>query len=83
MIYHMTRTTLIIDEQRLVELKRLAAERRQTLSSLVDEFLREGLRRAREPRKPKPPAKLPSFDMGRPAVNLADRDQLGELLDGR
>jgi len=77
------RTTLIIDEQRLIELKRLAAERQQTLSALVDEFLRQGLQRARAAPKAKPPAALPVFDMGKPTVNLADHDQLGELLGGR
>jgi hypothetical protein len=78
---HMARTTLIIDEQRLVELKRLAAVRRQTLSALVDEFLRLGLQRAMEPRRSKRDSRLPSFPMGRPRVNIADRDQLYEFLE--
>jgi hypothetical protein len=79
----MARTTLVLDEQRLVELKRLAAERRQTLSSLVDQFLREGLQQARAPRKDKTLPRLPAFVMGTPSVNLADRDQLQAVLDGR
>ncbi len=82
MISHMTRTTLLLDEQRLIELKRLAAERRQTLSSLIDEFLRQGLERAVRPRSRKR-VRLPVFNMGEPRVNISDRDQLYEVLDGR
>lgn len=79
----MTRTTLIIDEQRLVDLKRLAADRRETLSAVVDEFLREGLERAKSSRKrARSPLPRP-FHMGRPRVNIADRDQLYDFLDGR
>jgi len=79
----MARTTLIIPEQNLVELKRLAAQRRQTLSSLVDQFLREGLQKARASSRRKRPLRLPAYDMGLPAVNLADRDQLQGVLGGR
>jgi hypothetical protein len=81
MSFHMTRTTLVIDEQRLVDLKRLAAARRQTLSAVVDEFLRQGLERARHPKRSKPSSALPSFPMGKPRVNIADRDQLYEVLE--
>jgi hypothetical protein len=83
MISHMARTTLIIPEESLVELKRLAAQRRQTLSSLVDQFLREGLQRASASPGRKRLTRLPAFDMGLPAVNLADRDQLQGVLGGR
>jgi hypothetical protein len=75
----MTRTTLILQERRLGELKRLAVERNQTLSSLVDEFLADGIRRARAPKRRAPP--LPIFDMGKPRVNVADRDQLWEAME--
>jgi len=74
------RTTLILDEHRFVELKRLAALRKQTLSSLVDEFLAAGVERARASRRPKLPRGLPTFAMGKPRVNVADRDQLEEFL---
>jgi hypothetical protein len=83
MTFHMARTTLVIDEQRLIELKRLAAGRRQTLSALVDEFLRQGLQTAKEPRRAKARPSLPSFPMGRPRVNIADRDQLYEVMERR
>jgi hypothetical protein len=83
MIIHMARTTLILDEQRLIEVKRLAAKQRRTLSSVVDEFLRDGLMRAQTSSRKKKPFTLPIFDMGRPKANLADRDQLYDILDGR
>lgn len=83
MIIHMARTTLILDDQRLIELKRLAAAQQRTLSSVVDEFLREGLQRAKFSGQKKKPFKLRSFHLGKPRVNVADRDQLYDLMDGR
>jgi hypothetical protein len=62
-----------------MELKRLAAERGRTVSALVDEFLAEGIRRERAPKRPLP--RLPTFDMGEPRVNIDDRDQLWEVLE--
>jgi hypothetical protein len=41
----MKRTTLILDDRRLQELKRLAAERLETMPTIVDQFLTEGIRR--------------------------------------
>jgi hypothetical protein len=78
---HMVRTTLVIDEQRLIELKRLAAARRQTLSAVLDEFLRLGLERAKDAGRSTRRSRLPSFPMGPPRVNIADRDQLYEFLE--
>jgi hypothetical protein len=79
----MARTTLIIDEHRLVDLKRLAAERRETLSAVVDEFLREGLERARSRKRRRVPPLPPAIDMGRELVNISDRDQLYDAMDER
>ena len=63
----------------MVELKRLAAERRQTISALVDQFLAEGIRRSQTPKR-KLPA-LPAFDMGEARVNIDDRDQLWDAME--
>jgi hypothetical protein len=68
----------MLDERRLIELKRLAAERGQTISAVVDEFLAEGIRRAATPRQENP---LPDFEMGKPKVNVANRSQLGEAIE--
>jgi hypothetical protein len=81
MISHMKRTTLILHERRLAELKRVAAERGQTISSLVDELLSDGIRRTRAPKRRAP--SLPVFNMGEPRVNIADRDQLWEAMERR
>ena len=79
MISHMTRTTVILQDRRLADLKRLAAERGETLSSLVDQFLAEGINRSRAPRRRL--TRLPAFRMGAPLVNIDDRDQLFEAMD--
>jgi hypothetical protein len=78
MFFHM-RTTLIIDDQLFRELKRRAADEGRTLSDVTQEVLRRGLEE-RSARRARPP-KLPSFAMGSPAVDLADRDRLFDLLD--
>ena len=55
------RTTLIIDDDLLRQAKRLAAERNVTVSSLVNEALREALRR---PLEALAPFSMPTY--GRP-----------------
>jgi hypothetical protein len=67
----------------MVELKKLAAAGSQTLSSLVDEMLRQGIERARQPHQQSKRSRLPVFNMGKPRVNIADRDQLYGFLEGR
>lgn len=80
MIIHM-RTTLIIEDALFRELKKRAAAERRTLTDVTQEALRLGLeKRAARSRKP---ARLPSFAMGRPRVDLADRDRLYDVLEGR
>lgn len=63
----------------MVDLKRLAAARGETLSALVDEFLAEGIRRASAPKNRGAP--LPVYKMGEPRVNVADRDQLWDFME--
>lgn len=78
MVFHM-KTTLIIPDPVFKDLKRRAIERGETLSALVTEYLRQGLRERAEPTHLPP---LPSFDMGGPPlVNVADRDELYRVLD--
>ena len=79
MISSMKRTTLILQDRRLPELKKVAAERGQTISAVVDEFLADGLRRAKTPKRRAP--SLPVFDMGEPLVNIDDRGQLFEAME--
>lgn len=78
MIFHM-KTTLIIPDQIFRELKRLAARRRETLSSVVEETLRRGL----AVREPEPVEPLPVYSMGEPRVDVADRDALYRVMEGQ
>lgn len=78
MIFRM-KTTLIIPDHLIRQLKRLAARNSQTLSAVVAEALRRGLDR--------PPSTgdllpLPAHRMGRPRIDLADRDALYRAMDG-
>jgi plasmid stability protein len=68
MIIHM-KTTLILPEHIVRELKRRAARRGQTLSAIVAETLRRGLAR---PEREARPASLPVHHMGKPLVDIAE-----------
>lgn len=71
-----------LDESVLDEARRLAAERRTTLTALLDQALRELLARARE--KPAPiPVRLPTFRGSglQPGVDLDDTASLIELME--
>ena len=81
MFFHM-RTTLVIDEDLFRRLKERAAREGRTLSDVTQEVLRRGLAPARSPR-PRRRTKLPSFRMGSPLVDVADRSQLLDILDRR
>ena len=77
MIIHM-KTTLIIPDTLMRELKRRAARRGETLSAVVAEALRRGLA---EPAVGELPP-LPVHPMGRPLVDVADRDALYRAMEG-
>jgi hypothetical protein len=74
------RTTLVIDDALFHELKRRAAEQKRTLSQVTHEALRRGLAPVRSSKRRKR-VRLPSFALGRPKVDLADRDQLFDVID--
>jgi hypothetical protein len=71
------KTTLIIPDHLVRSLKERAARSGQTLSAVVAEALRRGLE-AGPPREPMP---LPTHPMGRPRVDVADRDALYRAMD--
>lgn len=73
------KTTLIIPDPLFRALKRLAAQRRETLSAVVAECLRRGLAADAGPRDLPP---LPRHRMGVPKVDVADRDALYRAMDG-
>jgi hypothetical protein len=74
------KTTLIIPDQLFRELKRKAAQRRATLSEVVAEVLRRGLDDRAAPAKLSP---LPTHRMGRPKIDLADRNALYDAMEGK
>jgi hypothetical protein len=74
------RTTLVIDDDLFRELKRQAADERRTLSEVTQEVIRRGLAHRRSPAAPRR-VKLRSFSMGKPTVDLADRDQVLDVFD--
>jgi len=70
---------LILEESSLKGIRELAGKEAKTMSQLVNELLAEGLQRRRA--KKHVDIQLPSFSMGRPRVNLSDRDALEALMD--
>jgi plasmid stability protein len=77
------RTTLDLDDELVKEIKRRAADTGRTMTEVLEDALREGLR---------PPAsKGRGFRLKlvtvrgtlRPGVDLADRDALFEAMEGR
>ena len=77
------RTTLNIDDRLYRAVKQRAALTGLTITQIVEEALRAALRAADEPR---PAFKLRWVTVEgrlRPGIDLADRDSLYELMEGR
>ncbi|MBL7180917.1 MAG: hypothetical protein ABIK98_08035 [Pseudomonadota bacterium] len=75
----MKRTTLILEDACIEGVRELARREGRQLSQVVNELLTEGLMSRKEKRRSN--FKLHSFTMGRPRVNLADRNALEALMD--
>jgi len=75
----MKRTTLILEDACIEGIRRLARQEGRQMSQVVNDLLVEGLMRRQE--KPRRQIDLCSFSMGRPRVNLADRNALEALMD--
>ena len=78
MVIHM-KTTLIIPDPVFRELKQRAVDRKETMSSLITEFVVRGLRERRP--MPKRRFRFPTFKMGPAKVNVANREELYEFLE--
>jgi hypothetical protein len=76
----MARTTLLLDDTQMMRLKDLARAQGRTMTDLINEFIAEGLA-ARAAPKPEQMLNLPLFEMGRPRVNLADREALEAITE--
>ena len=77
---HMKRTTLVLEDETMKAVRAVARAEDRTISDLVNDLLMDGVRRRRRRSRP-PDLDLPSFPMGRPTVNLADRNALEALMD--
>ena len=74
------KTTLVIDDTVMVRVKREAAERRCTMSQVVESALRLHLDRPFPPKKLPP---LPTFNSGGELVDIADRNALYDAMEDR
>ena len=73
------KTTLILDDQIVARLKREAATRKRTMSSLVEDALRAFLAPRPKRKKLRP---FPTFHGGGLLVDIANRDALYEAKEG-
>ncbi len=76
----MHRTTIFLDEELEKKLKKKARKEGQTLTNLIQNYVRAGLNRSEAAPKSKP-LSLPAFSMGEATVDPADRSRLWDLLD--
>jgi hypothetical protein len=76
----MKRTTLILDDAIFRAVRRLAEREGRHMSDVVNALLGEGLQR-RKSREAGAGFELPAYSMGRPRVNLGDRNALEALMD--
>lgn len=73
------KTTLMIPDALYGEIKQRAAQHHRSISDVVADLLQAGLRPAPRGTAAALP-KLPSFDMGRARVDVADRDALERAM---
>ena len=80
MLKHMKRTTLVLEDSCMDGVRDLARQEVRDISAVVNELLRDGLRRRSE----RQPTRfdLPVYAMGRPRVNVADREALERAMEG-
>ncbi|MBM3858855.1 MAG: hypothetical protein FJ395_04310 [Verrucomicrobia bacterium] len=75
----MKRTTLVLQDSCMRGVRELARKENRQLSQVVNDLLTEGLHRHKT--RLSTPCELPVFSMGRPRVNLGDRNALEALMD--
>jgi hypothetical protein len=77
----MKRTTLILEDSCMRAVRELARRDNRQISEVVNELLAEGLQRRKAQKTAGATFELPTFSMGRPRVNLGDRNALEALMD--
>jgi hypothetical protein len=76
------RTTLTLDDDVAVQLKRLMRERDATLKDVVNEALRRGFCDMEARPKPRKPFRMKTYSMGAPLVDLDNIAEALALLEG-
>jgi hypothetical protein len=79
MFYHMKRTTLVLEDGCMEAVREIARREKRQLSQVVNELLLTGIQKKKGKTKEK--FVLPVYSMGRPKVNLGDRNALEALMD--
>jgi hypothetical protein len=74
----MTRTTLDIDRAVLEQLRGRAATEGKSMGQVASEALAPVLARASKKQRP---LRLMAKDMGRPLIDIDDKEALGQMLD--
>ena len=72
------RTTITLDQDVAVVIERLRRSRNEALKDVINEALREGLKRLDAPRDKRPPVRTRSVDLGR--CRLDNVDDVAEAL---
>jgi hypothetical protein len=75
----MTRTTLNLDPSVITELRRRSKREHKSIGELASQLLARSLRE--EPETEPQPFSWRSRDLGRPMVDLEDKEALNDLLD--
>ena len=78
-LLHM-RTTLLIDDRLMRRLRALAAEKRQTISALVEAFLRKGLAEEISGRVKYDFPPIPTYSVREVLADVRDRDELERAM---
>ena len=76
------RTTLTIDEDVAVQLKKLRRERQASLKDVVNDTLRQGLRAAHTKEKSRKPFRMKTFDGGKQLIPLDNVAEALAILEG-
>ena len=81
MVSHM-KTTFNIDDNVMQQLREEAARRGVTMTAIVEAGIRHMISAREQPNeRQEKPFELPSWPMGKPRVDIANRDELYRLFD--
>ena len=81
----MIRTTISINEFMLEQVKTVSKKEKKTFGEVISELVSIGLHSKRERARSRKIAafKIKSYSMGKPRINLEDKEALHKILDKR